>query len=173
MLRSIEAQAGVDCEVVVVDTGPTDATPELLGRGWPGLRLRSIATDAATGPAAARNTGWRAAHSELVVFADDDVEADPGWLAAFAEAHRTSTDAVLQGLTDADPTELARARVFNRTRVVPGPSEWYPSCNIAYPRTLLEELGGFDEHFPFGHWGEDTDLGWRAREAGHDAVFVA
>jgi hypothetical protein len=80
---------------------------------------------------------------------------------------------VLQGLTDADPTELARARVFNRTRVVPGPSQWYPSCNIAYPRALLEELGGFDEHFPCGHWGEDTDLGWRARKTGHDALFVA
>ena len=73
LLRSIEAQTGVDCEVVVVDNGSTDATPELLGREWPGLRLRPISTEAGAGPAAARNAGWRAAQSDLVVFADDDV----------------------------------------------------------------------------------------------------
>ena len=35
---------------------------------------------------------------------------------------------------------------------------------MAYPRALLERLGGFDEAYDFG--GEDTDLAWRAIEAG-------
>ncbi|MDX6667662.1 MAG: hypothetical protein QOK04_1042, partial [Solirubrobacteraceae bacterium] len=103
---------------------------------------------------------------------DDDVEADPGWLAAFVQAHRASPDTVLQGLTDADPTELARSGPFNRSRDVLGPSQWYPSCNIAYPRALLEDLGGFSERYTHA-WGEDADLGWRARKTGHDADFVS
>jgi glycosyltransferase involved in cell wall biosynthesis len=171
LLHSIAAQAGVELEVVVVDNGSSDATPELLARDWPGLRLRAISVNAGGGPAAARNAGWRAARSDLIVFADDDVEADPGWLAAFVEAHRRRPDAVLQGLTEADPGEVARAGPFNRSRVVTGPSAWYPTCNIAYPRALLERLGGFSERYS-QPWCEDTDLGWRARRTGHEAMFV-
>ncbi len=52
-----------------------------------------------------------------------------------------------------------------------GPSEWHETCNIAYPRALLERLGGFDEGFR-GVWGEDTDLGLRALEAGAERVYV-
>jgi hypothetical protein len=51
-----------------------------------------------------------------------------------------------------------------------GPGPWFQTCNIAYPRALLERLGGFDESF----WeaaGEDTDLGWRAVEAGARVVY--
>jgi glycosyltransferase involved in cell wall biosynthesis len=172
LLHSIAEQRGVDREVVVVDNGSTDATPELLRRGVPGLRLRSLWVEPEAGPAAARNAGWQLADGALIVFADDDVRADPHWLLAFLEAHRSQPDAVLQGLTDADPEELARSRVFHRTRAYDGPSDWYPTCNIAYPRELLEHLGGFDESFGRA-MGEDTDLGWRAREAGRERVFVA
>jgi glycosyltransferase involved in cell wall biosynthesis len=38
------------------------------------------------------------------------------------------------------------------------------------PRELLELLGGFDEAFPYPA-GEDTDLGWRAVEAGRRVVY--
>ena len=47
---------------------------------------------------------------------------------------------------------------------------WYRTCNIAYPRALLERLGGFDEELAF-HC-EDTDLGLRAIAAGAEGVFV-
>ena len=50
--------------------------------------LAPVANDAARiirhrsprGPAAARNTGWRAATTELVAFVDADCEPAPGWL---------------------------------------------------------------------------------------------
>jgi hypothetical protein len=49
---------------------------------------------------------------------------------------------------------------------------FFETCNVAYPRDLLERLDGFDaESFPT--WGgEDTDLAWRALDGGADAVFV-
>ncbi len=49
---------------------------------------------------------------------------------------------------------------------------WFPTCNIAFPRALLERLGGFDEDFPTA-WGEDTDLGLRAIDAGGTVFYVA
>ena len=58
------------------------------------------------------------------------------------------------------------------------PSAWYATCNIAYPRELLERLDGFDEVFggrdtgdyPVG--GEDTDLGLRAVAKGARRRYV-
>jgi GT2 family glycosyltransferase len=45
-------------------------------------------------------------------------------------------------------------------------SDAFETCNIFYPRALLERLGGFDaDAFP-GWGGEDTDLGCRALAAG-------
>jgi GT2 family glycosyltransferase len=48
---------------------------------------------------------------------------------------------------------------------------FFQTANILYPRAVLERLGGFDEAFAHPA-GEDTDLGWRARDAGVRAVFA-
>jgi hypothetical protein len=50
-------------------------------------------------------------------------------------------------------------------------SGFYETCNIAYRRSVLEQVGGFDEDFrhPFG---EDTDLAWRAKAAGGRTAFA-
>ena len=170
LLHSLAGQEGAPVEAVVVDDGSVDATPDLLDRGVEGLALRALRHDPARGPAAARNAGWRAAHCDVVAFLDDDVVADPGWARTLLAAHARDPAAVIQGRTDPDPEELAEAGVFRRTRAVTGPDPSYPACNIAYPRTLLERLGGFHEGFRRPS-GEDTDLAWRARAAGAPTVY--
>ena len=170
LLNSLAVQDGTLAEVVVVDDGSADSTPELLERGIDGLQLRALRHDPARGPAAARNAGWRAAHGRLVAFLDDDVVADPGWARAVLGAHRRDPTALVQGRTEPDPHELAAAGVFRRSREVTGPDPAYPACNIAYPRRLLERLGGFHEGFRRPS-GEDTDLAWRARATGAPALY--
>jgi GT2 family glycosyltransferase len=54
--------------------------------------------------------------------------------------------------------------------VPPGP--YAQTCNILYPRRLLEEVGGFDESAPLSS-GEDTDLALRARATGADYIGAA
>jgi hypothetical protein len=96
--------------------------------------------------------------------------AAPGWLAAIAAAHERDPEALIQGRTEPDPRELGRLAAFSRSQVASGPGPWFQTCNIAYPRDLLERLDGFDESF----WeaaGEDTDLGWRAIEAGTRVIY--
>jgi GT2 family glycosyltransferase len=46
---------------------------------------------------------------------------------------------------------------------------FYQTCNVLYPRDLLERLGGFDERLPPG---EDADLAWRAFAVGARALFA-
>ena len=78
--------------------------------------------------------------------------------------------AVLAGRTDPDPAELHRLAPTARTQTVHEAGPWFPTCNIAYPRALLERLGGFDLRYGWG--GEDTDLAWRAQAVGAPVAYV-
>ena len=64
-------------EVIVVDDGSSDDTPELVRNHYG--RVRLIRSDHA-GPYAARNIGISHAHGEILVFLDADCVAPPGWL---------------------------------------------------------------------------------------------
>jgi hypothetical protein len=68
---------------------------------------------------------------------------------------------VIQGRTVPDPDELAllHRAPHARSQLIDPPTPWGQACNIAYPRSLLERLGGFDETL---FTGEDTDLLQRA-----------
>ena len=175
LLESLRAQT-LDpgrFEVIVVDDGSADGTAamvEALATDSP-HRLRLIARSSQGGPAAARNEGWRAAEAPLVAFIDDDCEADPAWLERLLATARRLPGAVVQGRTRANPAEAGAAGPFSVTREIDGTGPWwFETCNIAYPRALLERLDGFDEAFA-EPLGEDTDLGWRALEAGASRVF--
>lgn len=162
LLVSLRAQTLQDFEVVVVDDGSAPPVPEIAG-------IRVVRRPLPGGPAAARNEGWRAAAGELIAFVDDDCEAAPGWLAALVDAAGGDGDrVVVQGRVE----PAGPMRPFTRSLVVrDGPGPWFQTANIAYPRGLLEAVGGFDsDAFPFV--GEDTDLAWRARAAGARFAFA-
>ena len=136
--------------------------------------LRHIAIEPGTGqPARQRNLGWRAARAPLVAFTDDDCRADPDWLARMLATAEANPGAIVQGVTHFDPYELETwAAPHVRTLDVPNPpNEFLQTCNIAYPRDLLERLNGFVEQFEAPDC-EDTDLGMRAVESGAQVVGV-
>jgi GT2 family glycosyltransferase len=160
-------------EVVIVDEGSGPRTGELLGAAAAGgdLALRVLRHERPLGPGAARNAGWQVARGGLVAFTDDDCRPAPGWLAAGLEAHRQHPGAPVQGRTLPDPRDGRHRGPFTRTVHVDGPGPQYETCNMFYPRELLERLGGFDEGFGLRPGGEDTDLAWRAIEQGRRPAF--
>jgi GT2 family glycosyltransferase len=135
----------------------------------PELPVRHLTLPAVAGPTPKRNLGWRATEAPLVAFTDDDCRAAPGWLTALL-ASAAGSAVFLQGRTAPDPDERHLLHGLARSVEVDGPGGWFETCNMAYPRALLERLGGFDETFGFG--GEDTDLAWRAIESGAEPRFV-
>jgi GT2 family glycosyltransferase len=162
-------------EVVIVDDGSGPATRALLDEAQEAgdLRLRRLRNPAPLGPGGGRNRGWRAAQAPLVAFTDDDCVPEPGWLRSLVEASAEHPEAILQGRTIPDPDELpAGNRLLTRTVSVERLGPQYETCNIAYPRSLLASLGGFDESYGLKPSGEDTDLAWRGLERGRVAVFV-
>jgi GT2 family glycosyltransferase len=95
----------------------------------------------------------------------------PGWLEAALGAHEARPDAIVQGRTLPNPAEAGRGGIFSHTLRVERLGPNYESCNILYPRELLERLAGFDEGLGMTP-GEDIDLAWRALELGRPAVFA-
>jgi GT2 family glycosyltransferase len=135
----------------------------------PGLAVR-FAVSSTAGAAAQRNHGWRAARAPLVAFLDDDCRPARDWLERLLEAG-SDPATLLQGRTEPDADEQHLLHGLARTMEVKELDGWYPTCNIAYPRALLERLDGFDERFP-GAYCEDTDLAMRALEHGARAEYV-
>jgi GT2 family glycosyltransferase len=158
-------------EAIVVIDGPDPASERAVReRQGGGLVLRLIARERSGGPAAARNQGWRAAAAPLVAFTDDDCEATPQWLAELLAAATDHPGTLIQGPTLPNPREAHRDGPFARSKEITEAGSWFQTCNIAYPRALLERLEGFDERFTEAA-GEDVDLGWRALEVGAGTGF--
>jgi glycosyltransferase involved in cell wall biosynthesis/GT2 family glycosyltransferase len=152
-------------EVVVAHDGTTPETTELLAAHPVGARAELVAPG--HGPGRKRNAGWRAASAPLVAFTDDDCRPPPDWLERALAAAREHPGAVVQGATRPDPDEAAllAAAPHARSQLIDPPTPWVESCNVVYPRAVLERTGGFDESVAVAA-GEDTDLAVRARRAG-------
>ncbi|HEX8204552.1 MAG TPA: glycosyltransferase [Solirubrobacteraceae bacterium] len=148
-------------EVIVVDDGsaPPAGVPD---------PVRLLRHGASRGPAAARNTGWRAARAPLVAFTDDDCTPAPGWVEGLLAAAEEGT--VVQGRVEPRAGEEAGPRTH--TVAAGGPNRLFVTANVAYPRALLEALGGFDEWFRRA-CGEDIELGARAVASGARVRFAA
>lgn len=176
LLRSLEAQtlSRSSFEVVVVDNGSDTPTGEILAaeliRG--ALQLRTVRHERSLGPAGGRNSGWRAAQAPLIAFTDDDCTADPQWLAHGVASAKMHAGAIVQGRTQPDPVDLRHDGLLAHTVRVDRLGPQYETCNIFYRREVLVALDGFDENFGPRPAGEDTDLAWRAIEAGSTAVFA-
>jgi glycosyltransferase involved in cell wall biosynthesis len=119
-------------------------------------------------PGANRNAGWRATRAPLIAFTDDDCRPPHEWLYNALEAATTNRGAIVQGATRPDPDEhkLLYAPVHHKQHIDP-PTAWAQTCNIVYPREVLERLGGFDEQ---RRVGEDAALAATARQTGVDYV---
>ena len=175
-LDSIRAQE-VDApfEVIVVDDGSTDETPAVAERtGARVVRLR------AGGPNAARNAGVREAEASLVVFVDDDVEAPPGWLAAYLDGAERHPEADAFGGPVRARFEGRAPRSCGRepapiTTLDLGPedreAEFVWGVNMAVRRRAFERLGEFDESLP--QYGEEEEWLTRLRDAGGRVVYLA
>jgi mycofactocin glycosyltransferase len=162
--------------VIVVDDGSHDGSAERAAAAG----ARVIPNAGRPGPAGARNTGLRAATTDLVALLDADCEVEPGWRAG------------LPGLFEADPRLAVAAprirgggdRAVGRyERLVPpldlgpAPSLVGPGRRVAFlssaalivRRDVLLAHDGFDEEMRFG---EDVDLVWRLLAAGWRARHV-
>jgi Glycosyl transferase family 2 len=153
--------------VLLVDDRPGGGPPLAVSVPQPLAGRTRVVRGRGAGPAAARNLGGRLAGAPWVVFLDDDVVPDPGWLEAL--------EADLAGLDPAVAGSQGRLRVplpagrrptdWQRNVAALARAPWI-TADMAYRRTVLGEVGGFDERFPRAY-REDSDLALRVLGAGY------
>lgn len=182
-LDALIAQDYSSYEIIVVDDGSTDGTSQWITSEFPQVRLRCQPNH---GPAAARNTGIRAATGDIVAFTDDDCVPTSAWLSVLADGYRRYPKVAGVGGYLEPRTEvlrcvpLARYEAFiarhvygvnDRERVGGFDSPAGGTNNMSYRLSVLERVGGFDESFRFAA-GEDADLKWRICALGWQLLYV-
>jgi glycosyltransferase involved in cell wall biosynthesis len=157
--RVLDRLAGAEVVVVADAAAPADVAADLRA--------------AVPGASAARNAGWRAASSPLVLFLGDDILAGPGLVDAHLARHRAEPDddvAVVGHVAwarELRPTPFMRwldgGIQFDFAGIRGEDAGWarFYTANASVKRAALERAGGFDEDaFPFLY--EDLDLARRA-----------
>jgi glycosyltransferase involved in cell wall biosynthesis len=175
LLDGLAAQTLTDHEVIVVDDGSTDGTPdEARSDAGAGRPVRVVA-NRGRGAYAGRRTGVAESRAPYLAFTDSDCVPEPAWLERGVAALEAGAD-VVNGLTVPDRPPRALERTM-----ASGEEGLYPTCNVFYRRSAYDAAGGFDgeaaARFGFAPgstehamgFGEDTLLGWRVRRAGRAA----
>jgi GT2 family glycosyltransferase len=161
----IQTLSAEQYEVIVTDDGlHTTAEPMIRERySWVKWVLGP-----GKGPAANRNNGVNQARGEWLAFTDDDCLPDSRWLEAYATAiEQIPSCLVFEGRTYVNRAKQSLAEVAPSNET--GGYLW--SCNFLIKKVLFEEIGGFDERFPYAAM-EDVDLRLRLTKAGYAFSFI-
>lgn len=187
-LLSLSQQTFRDFEIIVVDNGSTDGSIELLGdRRFEYVRVIQNAEN--RGFCAANNQGIEAARGSWIALLNNDAEAEPRWLERLLAVVESEPDvgmAACKILTWENRTIIDKAGHLiypdgqNRGRGTGDPDRgqydqieeiaWPDGCAALYRRSMLDQIGGFDEDF-FAY-ADDAELGLRGRIAGWRCLYV-
>jgi HAD superfamily hydrolase (TIGR01662 family) len=158
--------------IYLIDDRPQPMSP-LIERGTDFGRLcgrMHLLHGGGHGPAAARNLGWRTSRAEWVAFLDDDVVPADDWLVQLSR--------------DLEAADVLTAGTQGRLKVpMPAgrrPTDWernvfglegapWITADMAYRRSVLDQVGGFDERFKRA-FREDAELALRIVKAGYRIV---
>ena len=185
-LRSLAQHAGaIPFEVIVVDDGSTDRTPERLAT-VEGIRvLRNAANLGFIGSC---NAGAAAARGELLVFLNNDTQVTAGWLEALVRCIDEAPDAGLVGarliypdgrLQEAGGIVFSDGSGWNYGRfddpddpryAFRREADYCSGAAILLRTELFRRLRGFDMRYAPAYY-EDTDFAFAVREAGYKAYY--
>lgn len=146
-------------EVIVVDGGSRDGTLDIAKE----YDVEIVSQDG-KGFSNARNTGIKRASYEYVAFVDSDCEVSKVWLNELSKSLKEGYVAVGGSCLSTDTNHFGRLvsalgypaggikRAIGPSSVITDIS----TCNMAFRRDVVREIGFFDECFTYG--GEDTDF---------------
>lgn len=167
-LASIFRQTYKDYEVLVVDHGSIDRTLQIVQK-YP---VRTIHDRPGTNPC---NTGIQESTGRILAFIDDDCIAPPEWLAVIINDFDDEEVAVVGGPEVAPRSSNFWQRCFEAIRRMEsrffwrwGSVEQISTCNAAYRKDVLVDVGGFSDYLSYC---EETELNWRLSKKGWKILF--
>ena len=188
-LPSLASQSFESLEIIVVDNRSSDDSAEVARR----LRVRWLPLEKNLGLAPALNRGAMIARGDLLLFVNNDMRFDPGFVAALVEPLERDEEVFatdgMQFNWDGTVCEHLAARLTNVPPRLDSSAELVPglyfyqqekteksrvfmasAACMMVRRTLFEKLGGFDDRLPLGY--EDVEICWRAWVHRWKTVYV-
>jgi glycosyltransferase involved in cell wall biosynthesis len=165
-----------DCfEVIIVDDGSTDGTSEIAAEVFP-FTLRYF-RQSNQGDAEARNLGARQSQADFLVFLDDDILVDPGYLTHLIHAHDKRQKKIVVGTchlwleeTLPSPQDLRGSLASDRIDTIAElPFRDIFSNNMSIRREAYFEIGMMQGlGFPGSSMWCDLDFAYRAYRQGFE-----
>lgn len=191
-VQALRMPPGWTGEILVIDNNSTDSTP-LIAResARPGpLPVRHI-IEANQGLNHARNRGLHEADFEHLIYLDDDMQVDPGWLQSYVHAQSELTPDAVVGpvepmFEETPPDWLSRRMIESVTSsysqkgdnlilLSKGQANELPGCNFAVLKHVALEVGGFhpslDRCGTAMLAGGDSEFGERLAMAGKRVAY--
>ncbi len=167
-------------EVLVVDNASTDDTHNVLAAKARKYSNFRFLYQPKPGAAPTRNAGLRQAAGDVVLFIDNDILAEHDLIEKHLEYHSQYSNASIIGniITPwnekADPflRYLHHRGIYNPYTITSGPMDfsYYHTGNVSTPRSVLADVGGFNEEF-FIYGMEDIELGYRLQKTGCRMIY--
>lgn len=186
-LDSLREQTLKNFKVTVVDDASTDDSVGFVREHYPEVEVFPLQQN--RGFCGAVNAGIKATDSEFVALLNNDTEVSPRWLEELHTALSSRADlgfCASKMVAHDDHTRIDSAGLFLRVDGVGRamgygrldgeefaiPKEVFGASGGAamYKRSMLEDIGLFDEDFVA--YGEDLDLSFRAQLRGYRCLYV-
>lgn len=159
-IRSLLDQTIKDFDIVIVDDGSTDNTRNII-EDFDDKRIRYFRNKENIGITKSRNKCVKLSQRENVFFTDGDCVVSKDWIEEGLKFLKKKGCVGVEGRTyyvseDYRPT-LSDSVIKNEN------SGQFMTCNIAYKKSVIERIGGFDEKYIYN---ADRDLALRAMKLG-------
>ena len=185
-LEALQTQTTQPHEVIVVDNGSKDDSTTYL-QSYPWAKLKTVLLDENRGFSGGNNAGYDSITGDIVALLNNDTIVDPDWIGQALPAFEDQTVGMVackslrlnepgvldkaghliypDGLNRGKGTGAPDGPAFDK----PAEALWPDGGAGFYRKTMLDEIGFFDDDFFL--YGEDAELGMRARWAGWRCVY--
>ncbi|MBN1356365.1 exopolysaccharide biosynthesis polyprenyl glycosylphosphotransferase [bacterium] len=159
-------------EIIIVDDESTDGTPG-IAETLSGVMLLE---QKHAGPAIARNLGVRHARGDIILFTDADCMASIDFveemIKPFADPHVVGVKGAYRTRQNRLWARFAQVEFEERyAKLTRAQSiDFVDSHAAAFRKSIFEEVGGFDPHFPVAN-NEDVELSYKIARLGYRMVF--
>ncbi len=185
-------------EIIVIDDGSTDHTIYVVQEFQKKNKKLTVqyVYQKNVGSAAARNTGIKMAKGEIIFFTDDDCRVPANWIITFSKIFEKNSEVVGVAGWYIPYREMLEKNVYHwfiylshrfffgayldsfegtniqlrKEKVI---EENFPICNggnIAYKKSILQKVKGFNEALVFGF--DDYELSQRIRKEGYVLYYL-